>query len=516
MSRNVAPPSPSLSHLMRWPLDYAVAGALTLASFLLLYVRYWFPPEKIFDEVYFARAAEEYLQRRFIYESTHPPLSKLLITLSTWLFGGLHGGDTSYGWRFLDVVFGALMIWLLYALAKRITGSTLFSAYAAMLLGLDGMHFAQSRIATPESFVGLFSLATIYAFYRYWTAEAESLPRAALPRGALRMRLIAAGGAFGAGALFALIRFGAESVPAKILVIAYCGAGLYLVYRLWIERRLDAQAPPVPRDTLLWLLLFCVSIACLVTTKWYGVMAFGVAFTIVAVRPRTFRLDLMVATLAFVLGTVYGAAYTPQFMGLSDTPGAAPRAYTLSEVVDSQHGMFEYHNNLRATHPYASAWWQWPLDLRPVLYYANYGHDGHNNITTAAMIYSLPNPFILWFGLLCVPVVAYLAVRERNKAYVLVVLTYLLQWLPWSHSPRISFAYHFYVDIALTCLCIAIVMQRLWDWSKESDFRPLVRSGIVAYLAAVFMAFCYFFPELAGLTIPYGDWSARLWLSSWI
>ena len=44
-----------------------------------------------------------------IYENTHPPLTKLLVTLSVMLFGGLGHGDNSWGWRFLDVVFGAIV-----------------------------------------------------------------------------------------------------------------------------------------------------------------------------------------------------------------------------------------------------------------------------------------------------------------------------------------------------------------------------------------------------------------------
>ena len=133
-----------------------------------------FRPGKIFDEVYFARAAEEYLQRRYIYENTHPPVTKLLITLSVILFGGLPHGDTSYGWRFFNVVAGAIAVLICFLLAKRITRSTLFGAYAAVLFGLDGMHYAQSRIATPEAFVVCFSMLTLYAFCRYWDAVAEA------------------------------------------------------------------------------------------------------------------------------------------------------------------------------------------------------------------------------------------------------------------------------------------------------------------------------------------------------
>jgi dolichyl-phosphate-mannose--protein O-mannosyl transferase len=499
---------------MRWPLDHLTAAGLTLVSFVLLYVRYWFPPEKIFDEVYFARAAEEYLGRQYIYESTHPPLTKLLITASTMLFGGLHGGDNSYGWRFLDVVFGALMVWMLYVLAKRITGSTLFAAFSAALLSLDGMHFVQSRIATPESFVGFFSLATVYTFYRYWQASDENATD--LPdENTIQKRWTAAAAAIVLGSLVSIVRFSSEIASAKFLVALWCAAGFYLTYRVVTgSRRFCARS--------LWLTLFALSISCLVTSKWYGVMSFGVVIIVVAVylirRPerQIFRVDTLIATVALVLGLIYSASYTPQFVGLSDTPGAPPRAYTLSDIVQSQAGMYSYHANLVATHPYSSVWWQWPLDLRPILYYADYGHGKQGAVTTAAMIYSLPNPLILWPGLLCVGYVGFLAYRERNRGYVLLMLTYLLQWLPWARSPRISFAYHFYVDIPITCICIAIAAQRVLAYGARTGNLWAARTIVAGYFALAAGAFIYFYPELAGIAIPYDAWHSRLWLDSWL
>ena len=35
-----------------------------------------------FDEIYYARAGDEYLQHKDIFEFTHPPLTKLIITPS--------------------------------------------------------------------------------------------------------------------------------------------------------------------------------------------------------------------------------------------------------------------------------------------------------------------------------------------------------------------------------------------------------------------------------------------------
>jgi predicted membrane-bound dolichyl-phosphate-mannose-protein mannosyltransferase len=153
--------------------DWLYAGGLSLVSFVVCLLWIQWPAEKIFDEIYYARAGEEYLKHIEIFEFTHPPLTKLVVTLSMMLFGGLHGlGDTAVGWRFLNVVVGALTVGVLYLFAKRLTRSTFFSVAAAVMLVCDGFHFVQSRIATPEITVAFFSLTTIYAFYRVWTASA--------------------------------------------------------------------------------------------------------------------------------------------------------------------------------------------------------------------------------------------------------------------------------------------------------------------------------------------------------
>ena len=508
------------THGFAWPIDYIVSLSLGAISFVILYVGFWFPREKIFDEVYFARAAEEYLHRRYIYENTHPPIAKLLITLSTVMFG-----DNSYGWRFLDVVSGAVAVWLLYALLKRVTGSTLFAAYGAALLMFDGMHFVQSRIATPESFVVCFAIATLYTFYRYWTA-AEANPEAPSPRAALWVR--AAGALASAVVAIGLIalRFPHESMAARIVATLYAYAGCYLIYRVLLEPRIVGTTPPKEsRTKTIWLFLFALSVALLVASKWYGVMACGVAFSIVLyvwVRERftrgsnlrTFALDVMLAAVVFVTGTLYFASYTPQFIGLSDTPSSPPRAYSLTDVVNLQYNAFEYHEHLRATHMYQSRWWQWPLELRPILYYAKYGRQGATS--TAAMIYTLPNPLILWLGLLTVPFVAYLGIKERNKAYILICLTYAAQWLPWIGSPRISFAYHFYVDIPLICACAAITMEQVWVAWCSTERRALAQIFAAGYLAAVMIAFVYFYPILSGMTISSAAWMQRMWLPSWV
>ena len=141
----------------------------------------------------------------------------------------------------------------------------------------------------------------------------------------------------------------------------------------------------------------------------------------------------------------------------SSDPG---EIHNLNDVVYRQYSMYEYHHNLVATHPYSSRWFEWPIDYVPIAYF----YQDHRKDPTdpkGCCVYeitSLPNPIIMWFGLLAVPWIAVLAWRERNKAYALIVLTYLLQWLPWIGSPRLTFAYHFYVNIPLICICNAVAL----------------------------------------------------------
>jgi len=617
--------------------DWAIAALLGLANFVVSFVGYWWPTEKVFDEIYFARAGEEYLQNLRIYENTHPPLTKLLITLSIVLFGGMpkgHGlggwtglnaivghmanGDNSYGWRFLDVVFGALVVVLLYCFAKRVTGSTVFATVTALLLSFDGMHFVQSRIGTPEGFVIFFATLATYAFYRFWISSQVG-ERAHVSSSPSRVALGGAA-ALVAGVVVAVIGhalWGLDS-HTTIVVTLYIASGAYLLVRYVAFPRLfgdgrreltyaegshalrgadgmaffaadggaiDARGriargalsqakgsalvyddDPLTitygrdavvryatpggdaiyaedeiragdsvengRSSKLWLILFTVALGLLVSSKWYGVMGFGVSFvllTFVALwpkvwplrptlwgNPRGYRLDAALATIVFVSATVYLLAWVPDLARQAPDPG---EIHNLNDLVERQHTMYEYHHNLKATHPYASKPWEWPIDLVPIAYF--YQDQRKNpmdqNGCCVYEITSLPNPVIMWFGLFCVPWIALLAWRERNKAFLLIVVTYLLQWLPWFGSPRLMFAYHFYVNIPLICLCNAVVLQRFWQWSQRRETSRWVGGlGVGAYVAAAALGFVYFYPILAAHPIAWSAWHQRMWFPTWI
>ncbi len=125
--------------------------------------------ETYFDEIYFVQGAVDYLNGRDSFEWSHPPLGKFFISLGILLFG-----NNPFGWRIIGVILAALMIPLVYLLARRVSGSERGGLICAFLVAVDFMHFSMARMATGETFLVLFLLLMFYFFCRYYQ---ESSPR---------------------------------------------------------------------------------------------------------------------------------------------------------------------------------------------------------------------------------------------------------------------------------------------------------------------------------------------------
>lgn len=118
--------------------------------------------ETFFDEVYFARTAENYLHLQQPYEWTHPPLGKLIQAAGIAVFG-----YSPFGWRIMGVIAATLMIPLSYMLGKMLLESRIGGFAAAFLLTFDFMHFTMARMGTADTYVVLFSLASQLFFLIY-------------------------------------------------------------------------------------------------------------------------------------------------------------------------------------------------------------------------------------------------------------------------------------------------------------------------------------------------------------
>ena len=151
----------------------------------------------------------------------------------------------------------------------------------------------------------------------------------------------------------------------------------------------------------------------------------------------------------------------------------------------------------------ASAWWQWPLALRPVWYSVTYFPD------RVAKSYANGNPALYWAF---VPAVTWLSVvwwRSRNAALVPLAIGFFGQWLPWMLVPRCAFVYHFLPAVPFGAIAVAAAVVGVFDLGRWG------RIAAAVYLLAVVLVFAWLFPIYAGLPLTAGGLERRMWLDSW-
>ncbi len=395
-----------------------------------------------FDEIYHARTAYEHIESVWPYEITHPPLGKLILGLGIRLFG-----MTPFGWRFSGTLVGVLMVPALYIFLKKLFSSTFICASATTIFAFDFMHFTQTRLATIDSYVTFFILL-MYLFMWLWLSEPEGKRRL--------LWLGLCGLSFGLG------------VASKWTGI-YAGAGLALLWAYyWIRRYIRARRDfwPAFWKNVAWCLLFFVVLPALIYYLSY-----------------------------YAYGTAAGLSGLKMFF---------TKDY-LRIVLDNQNYMWKYHSGLVAEHAYASRWYQWLLDARPILYYLQSNGDG-----THSAFGAFNNPLLSWLGLLAMVAMGMKALAEKDKRAGFILFGYLANLLPWVPVSRLTFAYHYFP----CTLFLTLSLGSLFDDLRRSGHRW--KGAVCAVVVGSLVLFGLFYPVLSGVRVA-DSYSTNFlkWMSSW-
>jgi len=386
-----------------------------------------FMHSSMFDEVFYPRAAYEYIHFLDVNERTHPPLGKVIISWGIELFG-----MTPFGWRVMTALAGIALIPFMYFFALALFKKDFWAGIATVIFASDFMHFVQSRIATLDVLVTLFIIAMFYFMYRY--SQSRSLVA------------LMFSGVF-VGLAIATKWSGLYGAVGLALVFLY----LY-VKRCKEEGRFDYQ-------TLLWSLGFFIVIP----------------------------------------AVIYVLSYIPYY----NTGYLYPDYGFLTAVVRSQLDMADFHIGFAAYHPYVSPWWEWLINWRPVLYFANVLPNG-----LVQGISTFGNPLVWWSGLLALAFTAARAVKKDFIALFLMV-GYLSQLLPWVLASReVQFIYYYYPNVAFLALMLAYALKEA-DVFSRLEFTLKDRAGICVSrkaFACTFAALCagafaLFYPVLSGMPI---------------
>lgn len=429
-----------------------------------------------FDEIYHARTALEQLnairgeEPSQIYEISHPPLGKLLISFSLMIFG-----MNPFGWRFAGAMAGVLMLPAMYLIGKLFTRRRLFGLAAATLLALDCMHFAQTRIATIDSFATLFIIWSYYYMFRYALAEGYRKP--------LRH------------SLYHLLMSGlcmGLAIASKWTGM-YAGVGLAVIFfwALWRRVREGMAADDLalmPGDEMPALDQGILSAA----RQWRRQTLITLAFCL----------------FAFVLLplVIYYVSFLPVFMQTSG-------GLTVRKVIDASEYMLEYHAEpgRGMDHYFYSPWYEWPLMIQPMWFYSGPRING-----TGSTILTFGNPLVWWGGLAALLMTVLMAVKRPVRRWLgypldanegaddirpgLLVISFLAQYLPWALVPRGTYIYHYFPSVPFIVLCIALM---LYYFTRNNRRAALWTTGIVLLVAA--LLFAAFFPFASGLRVSL-DW----------
>ena len=202
----------------------------------------------------------------------------------------------------------------------------------------------------------------------------------------------------------------------------------------------------------------------------------------------------------FVPALIYYLAYIPYGLAEGITPVFSKEYLRL--VLENQEFMFSYHSKLVAEHPYSSKWYQWVLNIRPILYYLQYYSDGSRSSFGAWL-----NPMLCWGGLVAMFIVAYMAAFKKCRTALFIFIGYLAQLLPWVFITRLTFEYHYFASSVFLVAAVAYVFALMKKAPKAFVYGFTALSGVL---------FILFYPALSGLAVS-TEFAAKFlhWLPTW-
>jgi len=403
--------------------------------------------EAYFDEIYHARTAFEHVLLMDPYEISHPPLGKLIISIGIHLFG-----MTPFGWRFMGALSGALMVGLMYLLLKNMFGKRMTAFCGTAMFAFNFMLFTQTRIATIDTYAVLFILLAFWFMYRYISLDYDTPFHKTLP-------------ALGLSGLF----FGLGAAAKwSSMFIAPALALLWLMYQILRAKHGGQNPRPRVFGSYLW---------------------------------KTILVSF--AFFVFIPGIIYYLSYLPY------TAAAGVSIFSASGfsiVWNNQDFMFNYHAGIEAVHPFSSYWWQWVLNIRPILYYLDHYPAGMRSVIAA-----FGNPLIYWGGFLAICAMPLAVIRRGDGRAFAIVASYLLLLAPWFFITRLTFAYHYFPNTIFLALALAYIFDHLLD-RRRGMYKPVILSFVIA----AFALFLLFFPALSGRPAPECLFQNILrWFPSW-
>lgn len=447
---------------------------LLLLFVLAILSRSWqlFKPNSVvFDEVYFKAFAGNYLDGRYFFD-IHPPFGKLV--LAGWAYicglsGQVLANTTALPLRVVPAVFGILLIPIVWGIIRKLGGSRKAAFLGGFIILLDNTLLVESRFILTDTIL----LATgLGAIYTYLHIRKSSGPK------------------YYAGLVLSVL-LAAMSFSTKWTGLT----ALALICIMWAY---DSRKNLLSRSGIGQLLIL-------------GLVPFFFYFSLFAIHfkllPASGEGDAFMST-RFQSTLVDNSNYNPE------TKMALPEKFIELNVA-----MFQANKTLTASHPYGSHWYSWPLELRPIYYWqgetlAN-GKQGN--------IYLLGNPMIWWgcFAALLSGLIFFISrksLRKKGstKIVILLLIAYLMNYLPFVAVTRVMFLYHYFFSLIFSIILAVLLWDFMSSKLSQDDSKKKLLSGLyIGIIVVICLAFIYFAPLSYGIPLSPTELQDRIWLQSW-
>jgi len=371
-------------------------------------------------------------------------------------------GFNPFGWRIMGVIFATFMVALMYLVGKKLFGTWIGGFTAAFMMTFDFLHFTMGRMGTADTYVVFFSLASQLFFLIYLK------------------NVIDKGWKTSVIPMFLCVMFAALGISTKWLVLfGFVGAlAILLVLRFSEVRKLKGR----------------------VSEKIYAVLDHPYSAIVCFLL-----LAILIYFIVFIPDMLAGRS----FIG----------------VLNLQDQMYVYQSTLKATHPFSSPWFSWPLLFNPF----STGVGGHvplwlqyaGNLPGGKLstIVALGNPALWWLGFAVILGLTIYYVPEfiikrkidlkKDLPVIFILVYFFFQWLPYIIITRVVFIYHFYSNVPFLCLGAAFVVNRYWSnrWAKVAA---------IAYFAVTIGLFVLFYPVISGVPTSNSTVNSLTWFKGWI
>ena len=380
---------------------YALAVALILLISAAL--RLWqlsTPTEMMFDEIYYAKDAKAIVDGRVGVHGQyrwaagdevswpHPEMGKMAIAAGVLLFG-----DRPFGWRLPAVIAGIGILACVYPLGRRLGLSPPWAIIALLLAAADPLGIAQSRIATLDVFIAVWSVICILFVLRY-------------VQDGWRTRWLFASGAAGGMAVATKWSGGLAIIAALLIILVAWVAQRLAAKRVAQEEQDDGESVAGLNPLILM----------------------PESEVVPAAPPRGsagLRVVLVAAAMVALPIAIYLLSYLQYFLA----------GHTVADFIELHRQAVYFSIHLKATHTYASLAPTWIVDYRPVWYY-------FEGTTTYNGVIAIGNPFLWWLATLSLVAAVVLTLLRRSYALLPVAAIIVVLYVPWFLTTRTSFLYY--------------------------------------------------------------------------